>query len=244
MSEIKNYLVSAVRPITSGWHIEKNQDTYKNYQEMYKFSLASFRHFVQEPFEAICFTDPVEDSDVYTLENWKLIKELWHKEPCNIFWAGADTFMTQPTSLFGDKFKEFRLFNYTDPQSHREFANHFNDDVRYYPHTMSREIWDLAEQYWDKREGHPDKLWGFDQLRHNAMFWAQDIPDSDRLHPYMNYMCLRMRELHPEVIAWHDQWNKCPFQHAHILHFCASRESHSVITLMKWFCDNLGVPYE
>lgn len=242
MSEVKNYLVSAVRPIRNGWHIEKNQDLYKNYQAMYDLSLTSFRKFVKEPFEAICFTDPVDDNDNYTLENWKAIKELWHQEPCNIFWAGADTFMTQPTSLFSDKFKEYRLFNYTDPKSHREFTHHFNDDVQYYPHTMSEETWELGEKYWEQREEHPDRHWGFDQLRHNAMFWSQNIEDPR--HPEMNYMCMRMRQIVPESIAWHEEWNQFPFLAAHILHFCASRQSASVITTMKWLCEQLGIEYE
>lgn len=242
---VKNYLVSAVRPIRNGWHMEKNQDLYKNYQVMYNYSLASFRHFVQEPFEAVCFTDPVDDNDNYTLENWNTIKELWHQEPCNIFWAGADTFMTQPTSLFGDRFKEFRLFNYTDPKSHREFEHHYNNDVMYFPHTMSEDIWQLGQHYWDEqRDTHPDRHWGFDQLRNNAMFWAQDIPEQDRLHPELNYLCMRMREVHPEAIAWHEQWNQYPFLAAQILHFCASRESHRVIEIMKFLCDNLGIPHE
>lgn len=211
---------------------------------MYELSLASFRHFVKEPFEAICFTDPVDDNDTYTLANWYAIKEIWHREPCNIFWAGADTFMTQPTSLFGDRFREYRLFNYTDPKQHREFEHYFNDDVQYYPHTMSKEIWELGEQYWEKREGHPDQHWGFDQIRHNAMFWAQDIPANDRLHPYMNFMCMRMREINPEVIRWHEQWNQHSFMSANILHFAASRGSESTIALMKWLSDNLGIPHE
>lgn len=241
---VKNYLVSAVRPIRNGWHMEKNQDLYKNYESMYKYSLASYRHFVKEPFEAICFTDAVDDNDNYTLENWRAITELWHREPCNIFWAGADTMMTQSTSLFGDRFKEYRLFNYTDPRQHREFNNHFNDDVQYFPCTMQEQIWQLGETYWQQREGHPDQHWGFDQLRHNAMFWAQDIPDNDRLHPHMNYMCMRLRDLNPGAIAWHEEWNKCAFTNAQILHFCASRGSESVVILMRWLCENLGIKYE
>lgn len=244
MSEIKNYLVSAVRPIRNGWHIEKNQDLYKNYETMYQYSLASFRHFVQEPFEAICFTDPVDDNDTYTLENWKAIKELWHREPCNIFWAGADTFMTRPTPLFNNNFREYRLFNYTDPRQHREFENHFNDDVQYFPHTMKEEIWELGEKYWEQREGHPDRYWGFDQLRHNAMFWAQNIPREDVHHPYMNYMCMRLRALTPEAIKWHEEWNNCPFGNAHILHFAASRGSESTIELMKYISQQLGITHE
>ena len=129
---VKNYLVCAVRPIEDGWHLEKNQDLYAQYRQMYDLRLASFRKFVKEPFEAILWTDPVKNNDEYTIANWNAIKELWHKEPCNIFWAGADTLMTQPTSLFSDTFKEYRMFNYTDPKSHREFEHYFNDDIQYY----------------------------------------------------------------------------------------------------------------
>jgi hypothetical protein len=224
--------------------MEKNQDLYQNYSKMYTYSLASYKKFVGEPFEAICFTDAVDDNDNYTLENWKAIKELWHNEPCNILWAGADTFMTQPTDIFNDRFKEYRLFNYTDPRSHREFNNHFNDDVQYYPHTMKEEIWELGEKYWEQREGHPDQHWGFDQLRHNAMFWAQDIPKDDIFHPELNYMAMRLRDLNHSSVAWHEQWNQHPFLTAHILHFAASRGSESVVQIMRWLCDNLGVSYE
>ena len=241
---VKNYLVSAVRPIRNGWHMEKNQDLYKAYEQMYRMSVASFKKFSDQPFEAILFTDAVDDNDNYTLENWKAIKELWHKEPCNIFWAGADTFMVRPTPLFKNQFKEYRLFNYTDPRQHKEFANHFNDDVQYFPHTMSEETWELGEKYWEQREGHPDRHWGFDQLRHNAMFWSQDIPNEDRFHPYMNYMCHCIRDLIPEAIAWGEEWNNCPFQNAHILHFCASRGSNDVIKIMNFLCNQLGVDYE
>ena len=178
---VKNYLVSSVRPIRNGWHMEKNQDLYKAYGEMYQMRLASFRKFCQEPFEAVLWTDPVDDSDTCTEANWTAIKELWDSERCNVFWAGADTFMIKPTSVFGDRYKEYRLFNYTDPRAHREFEHHFNDDVQYYPHTMSKEIWALGEKYFEQRETHPDRHWGFDQLRHNAMFWAQDIPAEDRV---------------------------------------------------------------
>jgi len=241
---VKNYLVSAVRPIRNGWHMEKNQDLYKAYEQMYRMSVASYKKFVSEPFEAILFTETVDDNDNYTLENWKAIKELWHKEPCNIFWGGADTFMTQPTSLFGDRYKEYRLFNYTDPRSHREFENHFNDDVQYFPHTMSEETWELGEKYWEQREDHPDRHWGFDQLRHNAMFWSQDIEIGDRFQSHMNYMCHRLRSFEPEAVHWANEWNNCPLQNAHILHFCASRGSSDVINMMNFLCNQLGINYE
>jgi hypothetical protein len=242
---VKNYLVSAVRPIRNGWHMEKNQDLYKAYGEMYQMRLASFRKFCQEPFEAVLWTEPTDDCDTYTESNWTAIKELWDKEPCNVFWAGADTFMIKPTSVFGDRYKEYRLFNYTDPRAHREFEHHFNDDVQYYPHTMSKEIWALGEKYFEQRETHPDRHWGFDQLRHNAMFWAQDIPDNDRVHPEMNYMCHNLRSDHPAELEATRLWNSgLPLNDANILHFAASRGSRQVVNMMKVLCQELGIDYE
>jgi len=242
---VKNYLVSSVRPIRNGWHTEKNQDLYKAYGEMYQMSLASFRKFCQEPFEAVLWTEPVDDSDTCTEANWNDIKKLWDGEPCNVFWAGADTFMVNPTSVFGNRFKEYRLFNYTDPRAHREFHHHFNDDVQYYPHTMSRETWELGKQYFEQRESHPDRAWGFDQLRHNAMFWSQDITEQDRLHPEMNYMCHKLRSNEPAVLEATKHWNSgLPIAQANILHFCASRGSSQVIAIMKQLCQQLDIKYE
>jgi len=109
---------------------------------------------------------------------------------------------------------------------------------------MKQETWELREKYWEQREGHPDRYWGFDQLRHNAMFWSQDIPFDDRFQSHMNYMCHRVRGFDPVALAWANEWNRCPLQNAHILHFCASRGSSDVINMMKFLCDNLGISYE
>jgi hypothetical protein len=238
---VKNYLVCAIRPIKEGWHLEKHQDLFEKYHEMYVMRLASFQKFVQEPFDAILWTDPVDNNDQYTEANWKAIKELWHSEPCNIFWAGADTLMVRSTNLFSDQFKEYRMFNYTDPRSHREFEHHFNDDIQYYPHTMSEATWELGEKYWEQRDTHPDKHWGFDQLRHNAMFWSQDIPITDRLHPAMAYQAMNLRNFDANAIIAHNNWNQLDINQAQILHFHASRGSMAVINLMKTFCNNLGI---
>ena len=237
---VKNYLVCAVRPITGGWHLEKSQDLHEAYREMYELRLASFRRFCQEPFEAVLWTEPASGSDECTWANWNSIRDLWRAEPCNIFWAGADTFMTRPTDVFG-RFQGYRLFNWTDPKSYGEFTNYFNDDIQYYPHDMSQEIWDLGEMLWQNRQGHPDQHWGFDQLRHNRMFWRQNIPDSDRHHPEMAWQAMRMRSLDAATVAWHEQWNQCAWDQAHILHFHASRGSRQVIDIMHTLSQQLGI---
>ena len=238
---VKNYLVCAVRPVTDNWMNQASANLHADYSEMYQISLASFQRFVQEPFETVVWTDPVANNEEYTLANWKATVALRNSGPCNIFWAGADTMMVQPTSLFSDRFSEYRLFNYTDPKNHTEFPRYFNDDIMYYPHTTSDEVWELGEQWWSNMENHPNRNWGFDQLRHNAMFWSQDIPDSDRLHPEMAYQAMKIRSLTEQELIDHNSWNSININSAHILHFHGSRGSQAVIAIMKRLSNHLGI---
>jgi len=73
------------------------------------------------------------------------------------------------------------------------------------------------------------------------MFWSQDIPDSDRLHPEMAYQALNLRIINPDVIGQHNRWNSLPIEQAHILHFHGSRGSQAVINIMKEICNQLGI---
>jgi hypothetical protein len=241
---VKNYIVNSVRPIRNGWMLEKNRDLYLAYQKMSQYSRASYEHYVEEPFEYIQLTDEVDDNDTYTIAVWEDIKRIWNREPCNIFFAGADTIMIRPTSLFSDRFQEYRMFNYTDPKSEGDFSHYFNDDIQYYPHTMAQAVWDLGEKLWSQRVGHPYQHWGFDQIRHNYMFWSQDIPLEDRIHPKLAYQAMNLRALTEQSIAWHNTWNGIDINDAHILHFHASRGSQQVIDLMQYFCNYLEIPYD
>ena len=82
--------------------------------------------------------------------NWRAVYDLWHREPCNILAIGPDVQMVEPTKIFGE-FKEFRMFNWTDPKSYDganpwgvKLPNFFNGDMKYYPHTMKEETWELG----------------------------------------------------------------------------------------------------
>jgi hypothetical protein len=244
---VKNYLVTGIRPIQSGSLIEKSPELYLAYQEMWQMALASYKKFVKEPFETVVWDGPVQDIDTACMENWYSIKELWNTEPCNIMWVGADTLMIRPTSLFSEKFSEFRLFNYSDPQKSQNLAHYFNDDVRYYPHTMSDQTWQLGEDYLKLRETAPDRHWGFDQHRHNVMFWSQNIADWH--HPEMAYQAMYLRNPTEEImpghsflpVEWHDQWNGIKIDQAHIVHFHASRGSRSVVNQMRSLCEKFGI---
>jgi hypothetical protein len=209
---------------------------------MYRRSLASCKKFVIEDFEPILFTEPARDIDVFCEMNWYAIKKLWTNESCNIFWLGADTLIIKPTSLFSDRFKEFRMFNYTDPKQTSKFDHYLNDDSRYYPATMSEDIWQIGQNLWKYRDDDPEKLWGFDQNRHNTMFWSQDIPFSDVFHPNLNFMCGPLRSLdEAEIIRHLETWNNCKFQDVNILHLQGTWGSSQRITLMDEFCKNLGI---
>jgi hypothetical protein len=239
---MKNYLVTAIRPISSGTLNYKDPELYLEYKKMWKMSLASYKKFIQESFEVVVWNDPVPDVDTHCTENWYAIKELWHKEPCNILWVGADTLMIQPTSIFNARFSEFRMFNTTDPKEVPEFPTYLNDDVRWYPYTMSEKVWKIGENLLKYKDNSDSKQWGFDQLRHNAMFWAQDIPEEDRLHPEMNYMCHNLRSDHPAELEATRVWNSgISLKDANILHFCASRAPGQVINMMKEISQELGI---
>lgn len=242
---VKNYLVTAIRQIKKGSLYNNDSNAHLAYKKMYDMSLASFRKFVSAPFEAIVLEEPVDDVDGICTANWYALKELWHQEPCNIFWAGADTLMIKPTDIFDDvfnnKFREFRLFNYTDPKNFNSMPHYFNDDLRYMPHTMSEEIWELGETLVLNRFNDPNLQWGFDQVRHNKMFWAQDISDNDRCHPKLAYQCPWLRSLDQGAVNYCDQWNGISIQSAHILHFHASRGTDACIQVMSDICKQLDI---
>lgn len=238
---VKNYLVCAVRPIKEGWMNKSSSNLHHSYLELYKLSLASFKKFVIEPFEHILWTNPADNNFDYNSSNWNDIKSLWNDKQCNIFWAGADTIMIKPTSLYSNVFKEYRIFNYTDPKSHSNFPHYFNDDIQYFPHTMDKSVWDLGDNLMKQGETHPEKQWGFDQMRHNYMFWSQNIDITSRCHPAMAYQAQNMRNLNPDVIEWHNKWNGLDINNANILHFHASRGTQDVYTLMKEITLKLGI---
>lgn len=238
---VKNYLVCAVRPIKDGWMNQASQDLHHAYRSLYELSVASFKKFVNEPFESILWTDQADNNFEYNRSNWNDIKKLWQSETCNIFWAGADTFMLKKTSIFSSVFRDYRLFNYTDPKSHRDFPHYFNDDIQYFPHTMSEEVWALGDKILADAGDAADLQWGFDQRRHNSMFWSQDIPITQRAHPAMAYQAQNLRSLDSDIIGWHNAWNGIDINNACIMHFHASRGTAAVHNIMQHMSSRLGI---
>ena len=118
-----------------------NNDAARNgYSQINKISRDSAKKYLQGAWEEIVYTDPAPSRTAIFQRNWQRIHDLWHKEPCNILYLDSDTIIIRPTEIF-DRFAEFRVFNWTDPKFNEKFENLYNAGVRYYPATMSRDLW-------------------------------------------------------------------------------------------------------
>jgi hypothetical protein len=245
---MKNYLVGAVRPVSTTWGYWKTQEEEsiarkesEKYQAMYDISRASARKFLQGTWEEVIFQAPVLDNRLYQIAQWYCIKELWFKEPCNILWMGADTLFIKPTEIFG-RFKEMRLFNHTDPRQHSTLSeygdgtgNYFNDDIRYYPATMDQKSWAVGEGKMANWFIPPNNIWDCGQIIHNHQFWCQDIPVNDIFHPELAYQMVK------GSVELDNQWNKISIQQAHILHLHGSRNANDRLLAMNQIAAGLGI---
>jgi hypothetical protein len=238
---MKNYLVGAVRPVSTTWGYwktpeeeEKALTGHKKYEDMYRISRASARKFLQGDWEEIKFTAPVRDARMYQIAQWYVIKELWHREPCNILAMGADTLFIKPTQVF-DVYSNMMMFNYTDPKTHTEFPHYFNDDIRYYPSSMSAETWAVGERSMEGWFSHAEGKWGWGQLVHNYQFWSQNIELQDVLDPTMAWQAFSLNQQHGNA------WNNCDINQAKILHFHGSRDADSRVEVMTDLANQLGI---
>lgn len=247
---MKNYVVCAHRKIKSTqwvWKDTKDEgDVYETYRQLCLHSLSSARHFLEGEWEYILFQEEIENIVNAMPLNNDRIYELWHSEPCNILWVGPDVQFVKPTKIF-DQFQEFRLFNWTDPKSwHKDnqyqisFDNLFNNDLCYYPHSMSGELWKLEREMrikWDTSKG--GNSYNNQQLVHNAMFWSQGLEWSDAHRPDLFYQA---QWLPWQPIEVQDEWNQCSYAEAQVVHWHSSRHSPTKLECMRQVNEALGVP--
>lgn len=238
---MKNYLVGSIRPSIKIWNpwVGKGDDPYQKenlrpYHDMYELSRRSARKFLQGPFEEVLYQAPVLDARMFQIAQWYMIKELWYREPCNILVMGADTMFIKPTEIFG-QFKEMRMFNHSDPKIHPDFGPNFNDDIRYYPATMDRAVWDLGERHMDDWWGKQETDWACGQNIHNHMFWSQGLSLEQALQPQLAWQALPYG---PEACA---EFNGITIAEAQVLHFHGSRGPGDRLQLMQALSQNFGI---
>lgn len=247
---IKNYVICAHRRIKSTQWVWKDTsaegDIYENYYKMALLSLGSARHFLEGDWEYILFDEEIDNINLAMPLNNDRIYELWHKEPCNILWVGPDVQFKKPTKIFGE-FKEFRLFNWTDPknwdrpnQYDLRFDYFFNNDLQYYPSTMSPEIWEIERSMraeWlidDSMDSYNNQ-----QLIHNCMFWSQRFTWEDAHRPHLFYQA---HWLPWQDISVMDEWNQSKMEDAHVIHWHGSRDSNVKLQVMQQLNDSFEIP--
>lgn len=205
------------------------------YDVMFQASAASARKFLKGTWEGIVFGGTFESRVAMFQANWERMHALWHQEPCNILYLDSDAIFVKPVEMFG-RFDEYRLFNWTTPPQHEQFEHYFNAAVRYHPHTMREETWELGDaiaQNWDLT------IWDQEQVIFNKMFWSQGLSFEDAHHPELNWQAESGLKI-PEL-AQHAQFNTLPIGHARIIHYHGTRSHTRGEYLAKMLTQVTGV---
>jgi len=235
---VKNYLIKGVHRIGSpkwweGSDRSNEGDLHDLYSQMNTLSEASFAKHLQGDWEIINLVSEARDVNHVFRQQFQAIYEIWSKEPCNILYCGPDTQMVEPTEVFG-KYNHFLMWNYTDPKTYGPCTHYLNADIRYYPSTMRREVWEFGLKMID----HLD-WWNGDQVLYNIMVWCQGLGHTDVIDPCMAYQGF-MYPAHSREVG--DAWNNCRLEDAHIIHWAGSRGAARTVELMQSVNDQLKIP--
>lgn len=238
---MKNYLIRSLYKIKSPmWFEDRSSegDLYDWYMKMHDISLRSFEKHLQGDWEFIFFNKEVENIQEVFKDHFFEIYDIWKQGDTNILYCGPDNIMMKPTEFFG-KYDDFMMFNYTDPKSSVE-PNHyniqhqhfFNADVRYYPSTMSQDIWDMGlemAENWDFNS------WNTEQFILNKMLWDQPNRTLDNtLDPSIAYQGHQLFiEDWEGRKKWSNDWNNKDIKDAHIIHLHGSRNAPRKFSLME-----------
>ncbi len=213
-------------------------DLYDWYMKMHDISLRSFEKHLQGDWEFIFFNKEVQNIQEVFKDHFFEIYDIWKEGDCNILYCGPDNIMMKPTEFYG-KYNDFMMFNYTDPKTSIE-PNHyniqhehfFNADVRYYPNTMSQDIWDMGlemAENWDFNS------WNTEQFILNKMLWDQTDRSLDNtLNPTVAYQghALFIEDWEQRK-AYSNEWNGCDIKDAQIIHLHGSRNAPRKFALME-----------
>ena len=213
-------------------------DLYDWYMKMHDISLKSFEKHLQGDWEFIFFNKEVENIQEVFKDHFFEIYDIWKQGDTNILYCGPDNIMMKPTDVFG-KYDDFMMFNYTDPKSSVEpntyniqHEHFFNADVRYYPSTMSQDIWDMGLEMaknWDFNS------WNTEQFILNKMLWDQEGRTLENtIDPTMAYQGHQLfLENWEQRKQYSNEWNACDLKDAQIIHLHGSRNAEMKFELME-----------
>ena len=207
-----------------------------SYHEMFERARASVQHNLAGSWRELVITDSAPTRTAMFLRNYHRIRDLWHQAPANILFLDSDTVMVKPVEIWG-RFLQFRLFNWTTPPRSPEFEHYFNSAVRYYPHTMSAEVWRLGDSLIDHWR---DDCYDYEQQVFNHMFWSQNLRWDDAHHPELNWQA--DRGITAQEIAAHHGFNTLPIQHARIIHYHGTRSHSRGLAVSELLCRSALIP--
>jgi len=222
------------------WFADRSHegDIYNWYMKMNEISLRTFEKNLAGDWEFIFYNEEVENIQNVLQEHFFKIYDLWKSEPCNILYCGPDNLVMKPTEVFG-KYDQFMMFNYTDPKScndknkyNLKHEHFFNADVRYFPHTMSEDIWQLGAKMasdWDF------DCWNTEQIILNEMLWKQPGRTIENtLDATMAYQGFYLFEDDwDRRLDWQNAWNGIHIADANIIHLHGSRNAEMKFELME-----------
>lgn len=220
-----------------------NEGAYTLYHAMHEIVCHSAETFIQEDFEFVIIEEDVDSYQQVFHNNWQHVRDVWDDEgPNNILFLDTDTLIIKPVEIFG-KLNEFQMFNYTDPKelsgadaNNRyglKFKHYFNAGVRYYPDTMSEELWNVGQELaneWDYN------IWGTEQIIFNQMMYSQNPDVKHWLKPEYGFQAMQMRHnliSHPEINDYLENWNGMHLNDAKILHLHGTRGAANTV-LLQW----------
>ena len=167
--------------------------------------------------------------DVFKI-HFKQIHELW-EQGHNILYCDLDAMFLKEVEYF-ERFNDFRMFNLTDPTSTTDdhygikFNDYFNCGIRYYPQTMSNNVWDLGFEMLEN--WNPDR-WDCEQIIYNAMMFSQSLTAQEAYDPRLSFQMLYDN---PNATS-NTQFNQIHISEACAVHLHGSRNSHSRLSRMR-----------
>jgi len=185
----KNYLVLKNYTIQKQFFIYTDTERVtRYYAELERLLVESAHEYLLGDWELIVHRETVQNDQQLFKDHMIKIKELWHSEPCNIFYMDLDTVFIKPTNVFDDpRLTDFTMVN-------------CNCGVRYYPHTMDPELWkiqDHALAVWNTElsQMHEEYKWDFEQDIFQTMLEkVKSDPGSNNPMHELVWNCFNMYE--------------------------------------------------
>jgi len=244
---MSNIVTMALCRIKNNDKLEYNTDqgvdnTFKLYSSMSEILCESVDTFLEGDWEFEIIENEVENYQQIFDTNFAEVYEMWDNGKNNIFFLDLDTIMLKPVSVF-DKLDKFQMFNYTDPKTlggkdadnkyGLQHEHYFNAGVRYYPSSMSQDVWDIGWKYakdWDYN------IWGTEQIIFNEMMYSQNNDVNYWIDPTMNYQMMNCEPMavsngqYQQAIA---NWNSVDINEAKIMHLHGTRGADKTV-MSQW----------